>query len=325
MRTGNKTKIFLSYSSKDRAFVEDLAKKLLGEGFSVWYDGWEIHIGDSIIHKINEGISSSDFLLIVLSRNSVNSKWVREELNAATIENINSRGIIILPVLLEECQIPPLLSDKRYANFSKDPSSAYRELVKAISHRIKERRKTEYLFDEIPEFQTISTIEEIRELETNDPTIVKRLEKFVDNLKEKCDEYGRETCNTCLQVSHGLCIQRMIATFSGGNLRTRGPFQYGDLSFQTKIDGQTETVVCSARAYRGHGHRFTPAHDGGLISEVLHLANTTAVDVIAIVSGALLHPLLKEYIRQIIESRGKKFIFIEREELIRLAAAYLNI
>lgn len=134
-------RLFLSHSSKDKALVEKLARELSSESFSVWYDDWEIHVGDSIVEKINEGISTSDFLIVVLSRNSVSSKWVREELNAATIRNIRSKGAFILPVLLEKCEIPPLLSDKKYADFSEDPKSAYRELVEAINHHLKKTKK----------------------------------------------------------------------------------------------------------------------------------------------------------------------------------------
>ncbi len=61
-------------------------------------------MGESITQKINEGISSSDFLLVVL-RNSVNSKRVREELNAATIKNVDLKGAFILPALLEDAAL----------------------------------------------------------------------------------------------------------------------------------------------------------------------------------------------------------------------------
>jgi hypothetical protein len=133
-------RVFLSHSSEDKIFIENLAEKLKADGFDVWYDDWEIHVGDSIVQKINEGIATSDFLIIALSKNSIKSKWVREELNAATIKNVDSKGAFILPILLEQSEIPSLLSDKRYANFSKDPESAYRELVAAINYYSK--RKT---------------------------------------------------------------------------------------------------------------------------------------------------------------------------------------
>lgn len=131
-----KIKIFLSHSRKDKEFVEKVAGRLTNDEYSVWYDDWEIKIGDSIVQKINDGISRSDFLIVILSKNSVNSKWVAEEMNAATIKNIEAKGAFILPVLLEKCKIPALLSDKKYADFTKGFEKAYGGLIDAMRHNI---------------------------------------------------------------------------------------------------------------------------------------------------------------------------------------------
>jgi len=110
-------KVFVSHSAKDSGFVKQLATDLKDAGIAVWFDQWEIKVGDSIIEKINEGISSSDYLIVVLSKSSTTSKWVREELSAAKTIEIDKRGVFILPVLLETCDIPPMIASKRYADF----------------------------------------------------------------------------------------------------------------------------------------------------------------------------------------------------------------
>lgn len=126
-------KVFISYSSADRRFAEKLSTQLNTEGIDVWYDQWEIKVGDSIVQKINDGISSSDFLVVVLSKNSIKSKWVKEELASASIITI-SKGAFILPILLEKCDLPPLLTHRRYANFADDPVQAFNDLVSAIKN-----------------------------------------------------------------------------------------------------------------------------------------------------------------------------------------------
>lgn len=128
------SKVFISYSSNDREWVEGLTKKLHKDGIDVWYDEWEICVGDSIIAKIEEGIGRSDFLVVVLSEASVASRWVQEELRIAVIKTIE-KGSFILPVLLESCEIPEFLRHRRYANFKDDPEKAYQELLTAIKHR----------------------------------------------------------------------------------------------------------------------------------------------------------------------------------------------
>jgi len=127
-------KVFISYSRQDSLFAEDLSKRLKKDGIAVWFDSWEINVGDSIVRRVQEGIMDSDFLVILLSPNAVGSKWVDQELNAATIKNIESEGVFVLPVLIKECQIPLFLSDRKYADFTKDPTAGYQSLLSVIQH-----------------------------------------------------------------------------------------------------------------------------------------------------------------------------------------------
>lgn len=111
-------KTFISYSSKDRDFVVRLATDLKQKGILVWLDEWEIKVGDEIRQKIEHGIAEYDYFVIVLSKHSVASTWVEKELNAAFMKEVSSEQIVILPVLLDKCPIPPLISGKKYADFT---------------------------------------------------------------------------------------------------------------------------------------------------------------------------------------------------------------
>lgn len=128
-------RVFLSHSTQDKEFVEQLAVRLQEAGLDVWYDKWEIKIGDSIAERINDGITRADFLVVVLSKNSVKSKWVRREIDAALAADIEGKGAFILPVLVEKCPVPPLLSGKRYASFHDSPDKAFQELLEALTAR----------------------------------------------------------------------------------------------------------------------------------------------------------------------------------------------
>lgn len=128
-----KPRVFISYSHTDSKFVNELADKLQASGVDVWIDKWKIKVGDSITGKINEGIGESDFLLVVLSQRSVRSKWVQEEINAALIRNIEQdKRAFILPVLIEDCEMPTILQHRRYANFKDDPEKGLLELLDVI-------------------------------------------------------------------------------------------------------------------------------------------------------------------------------------------------
>jgi hypothetical protein len=127
-----KATIFLSYSHADRPFVERLATDLTLRGITVWYDKWELKVGDSLRDRIQSGLKSSGYLGIVLSPDSVASAWVRVELNAALARELEEGRVHVLPILAQECEIPPFLKDKVYADFRDDYDQGLAELLKRL-------------------------------------------------------------------------------------------------------------------------------------------------------------------------------------------------
>ena len=92
--------LFLSYSSEDRyAIVNSLNTELISQGFIPWFDVKEIAWGDSIIEKIQEGISKSKFIIVFISETYLHKAWPLKELRSALGLQING-GPTILPILL---------------------------------------------------------------------------------------------------------------------------------------------------------------------------------------------------------------------------------
>jgi hypothetical protein len=69
--------VFLSHSSKDKPFVTRLAADLVARGIPVWFDSWELEIGDSLSERIFEGIDESTYLILALSADSTESGELR--------------------------------------------------------------------------------------------------------------------------------------------------------------------------------------------------------------------------------------------------------
>lgn len=109
--------VFLSHSWADKDFVRRLAADLEAESVRVWLDEAEIKVGDSLIEKIRAGIDQMDFLIAVLSPDSVASPWVARELDIAMNQEIEGRRVKVLPLLLRTCEMPGFLMGKKYANF----------------------------------------------------------------------------------------------------------------------------------------------------------------------------------------------------------------
>jgi hypothetical protein len=124
--------IFIAHSSRDNGISKKIAEALKGEGFGVWYDEWKIKVGDSISQKISSGLQQGDFLVIILSKNSIQSQWVQKEL-AAALALEGKKSMFILPVQIDGCEIPVLLQDRKYADFGKGFSQGLDELLDAIN------------------------------------------------------------------------------------------------------------------------------------------------------------------------------------------------
>lgn len=126
-------KVFISYSSKDKKYADRLAELLKKRGVITWYDKNEILAGHSIADKVYKGIRDSDYLAIILTQNSVESKWVKHELNSAKVKEIQGdKEVVILPLLFEDCDIPTILGDKLYANFIDSFNDGFMEMMKVL-------------------------------------------------------------------------------------------------------------------------------------------------------------------------------------------------
>ena len=124
--------LFISYASEDWTFVERLVKALDPFVQHVWYDRREIIVGDSIVRRINDGLHSADFLVAVLSKASVSKPWVQSEVASAIMRQNSESKARLLPILKEDCDVPPLLSAIRYADFRGSFEAGINELLQGL-------------------------------------------------------------------------------------------------------------------------------------------------------------------------------------------------
>jgi hypothetical protein len=109
--------VFLCHAHSDKLIVRRIAKDLQNYSADVWIDEAEINVGDSLIQKIREGIDKMDYLAVFLSPESIQSEWVKRELDVAMNQEIEGRRIKVLPVLIKNCEIPSFLKGKFFADF----------------------------------------------------------------------------------------------------------------------------------------------------------------------------------------------------------------
>lgn len=143
-----KKKVFISYSYEDKKFVEWLKDNLQDLGLEIWYDQQEIQLGDSIKQKITFGIQSSSAFIVILSNSSKNSNWMRYELNSALLLNAINKGIKIIPIKIDDSEVPSDLSGYLYADFSKNREQG----LEALRRSLLQTNKVDYEFQDWSDF-----------------------------------------------------------------------------------------------------------------------------------------------------------------------------
>jgi hypothetical protein len=137
--------VFLSHNHSDKAFVRRLARDLAACGARVWLDEAEILLGDSLLQKIESAIREMDYLAVVLSPKSVTSEWVRREVEVAMTDEISGRRVKVLPLLIDDCDLPGFLQGKLFADFREDYSVALGQVLRRLGLPVVSGDRTEIL------------------------------------------------------------------------------------------------------------------------------------------------------------------------------------
>lgn len=124
--------VFISYSRADSHFVDTLASNLVLRRHNIWLDRWELSIGDSLIDRIQTALTASSAMLVVLSRTSVQSEWCKKELYSGLTREFAQKQVIVMPCVVDDCEIPLFLRDKLYADFRHNPDAAFRQIDDAL-------------------------------------------------------------------------------------------------------------------------------------------------------------------------------------------------
>jgi hypothetical protein len=106
--------VFLSYSSLDGETAAKIARGIKSSNVPMFFAGWSIAPSESIIDRINDALAVNDTIVVLLSPNSIASRWVHRELNAALMQQLRGQDIAIVPVLIEDCTIPETLVEIKY-------------------------------------------------------------------------------------------------------------------------------------------------------------------------------------------------------------------
>lgn len=119
-RNGQRTRkppiVFCCYSRRDLTRARRVKRALESHGIEVWIDEDRIHVGDAIASSITEGLKRADFVLFVISKAAIGSKWVQYEIDQARKDQIDLGQPRILPIRLDDTPPPKLVEDLKWLN-----------------------------------------------------------------------------------------------------------------------------------------------------------------------------------------------------------------
>ncbi len=146
-----KPNIFMSYSRREVGFIDDLTHRLEKEGFKVWLDYRNLVPGTPWAGQINKGLDESQVILLVVSKESIASKYVELEWRRVIKEN---KRIIL--VIFEAVDLPKELEKYEWVDFRGSYETGLKELISQLQAPVKEDHPAPETGFKIPAFVWIA-------------------------------------------------------------------------------------------------------------------------------------------------------------------------
>lgn len=127
--------VFISYSHRDREFVDRLSIGLLNHNIKVWRDEYKISAGDSLTQRIHGAIDQASCLCVALSDQTIASEWVRKEIAAGLLRERSKVGFTIVPLRITEVELPEQLRDHLYIDFRKNFEEGLSKLLSLLEKK----------------------------------------------------------------------------------------------------------------------------------------------------------------------------------------------
>jgi TIR domain len=124
-------RVFISYNREDRSYADRLAAALRDQGHDVWADAFMVGAGDSLVQRIEGGMTGTSFLVLLFS-SAPSSPWMDREWMWALSRQLHQAHVRILPVRLAGGTVPSILADTSYVDLATDWQHGVDVLAEAI-------------------------------------------------------------------------------------------------------------------------------------------------------------------------------------------------
>lgn len=138
-------RVFISYSHKDKGFVSILSRALRRYSIDVRLDEHHVEIGEYLSQKVALEIYDADFVIIVLSPDSIASQWVNYELALVLQREGKDKRTRLLPLLIRTVVLPTILADRLIADF-RTPESMHKNFQRLLRVLRQEKKQPIKIF-----------------------------------------------------------------------------------------------------------------------------------------------------------------------------------
>ena len=127
-----KSRVYLSYASEDEQFAIMIRDALYHANISTVIDAFRLSAQDSLAASISKAIAAYDFIIILVSPDTLKSQWMMHEMEALASLEWQQRAIIVLPVKVRPCIVPQYLSRWHALDLTRSPHRSLERLVNMV-------------------------------------------------------------------------------------------------------------------------------------------------------------------------------------------------
>ena len=159
----------------------------------IWIDENKLLIGENLPNELSSSIKNADYVVLFLSRDSIGSDWVSKEIELSIEKEKLLDRPFLLPILIDECQIPAALKDRLYLKLN----SQTEDDVIFLSEQLKQQ-----LFKLVIKYgySAEQKNNNIIEMERNDNTIEVEGNSLGEKLNGAINAYGTLINNFTEQI-----------------------------------------------------------------------------------------------------------------------------
>lgn len=123
--------VFICHRKADVILAERLATGISATRHRVWFDDWEIGVGDSVVAEIDKGLTGSNYLVLCYSASGP-SDWTDREWHSTLHRQLSGHSVKILPARLSGGAPPAILADMKFADLVADWNQGVNDLLRAM-------------------------------------------------------------------------------------------------------------------------------------------------------------------------------------------------